>query len=155
MQYVYKNLTISNLFAQLPVDTLKINQRSYFNLPHSVLWGWLSMESLPQNPEFRNNSKIFHPRTYLGLGVGKPYCKGGDKPTHACRLISTLLFTFNSSTSFLQNFRIRASLCSRNTNWSMRLSSLIDVSPGHRPQRNVFLQRSIWCSIIIISLILL
>ena len=35
---------------------LKINQRSYYNLLNSAFWGWHSMESLPQNAEFRNNS---------------------------------------------------------------------------------------------------
>ena len=39
----------------------KINQRTYYYLPNSAFWGWLSMESQPQNPEFRNNPENFHP----------------------------------------------------------------------------------------------
>ena len=49
-----------NLNGQLSLDELKINQRSYNN-PNSAFWGWLSMESQPQNPEFRNNPENFHP----------------------------------------------------------------------------------------------
>ena len=40
----------------LPLDELKIHQRSYQNLPNSAFW-----ESQPQNPEFRNNPDNFHP----------------------------------------------------------------------------------------------
>ena len=36
------------------------NQRSYYNLPNSAFWGWLSMESQPQNPEFRINPENFN-----------------------------------------------------------------------------------------------
>ena len=34
---------------------------SLFNLSNSAFWGWLSTESQPQNPEFRNNLDNFHP----------------------------------------------------------------------------------------------
>ena len=43
------------------LDILKINQESYYNLPNSAFTGLLSMESQPQNPEFRNNPESFHP----------------------------------------------------------------------------------------------
>ena len=39
----------------------EIKQRSYYYLLNSGFWGWLSMESQPQNPEFRNNPENFHP----------------------------------------------------------------------------------------------
>ena len=42
-------------------DRLYINRKTYYNLPNSAFWGWLSMESQPQNPEFRNNPENFHP----------------------------------------------------------------------------------------------
>ena len=45
----------------LCLDNLKTNQTSYYNLPNFAFWGWLSMESQPQNPEFRNNPENFHP----------------------------------------------------------------------------------------------
>ena len=40
-----------------------ITQRSYmyYRLQNSAFWGWLSMESLSQNPEFRNNPENSHP----------------------------------------------------------------------------------------------
>ena len=34
------------------------------NVPNSAFWGWLSMESQPQNPEFRNNLGNSHPCKY-------------------------------------------------------------------------------------------
>ena len=40
---------------------VKTNQRGYYNLLNSAFWGWLSMESQPQNPEFRINPENFHP----------------------------------------------------------------------------------------------
>ena len=36
----------------MSLDRLKINQRSYYDLSNSAFWGWLSVESQPQNPEF-------------------------------------------------------------------------------------------------------
>ena len=55
-------LIISCLNGYLCLDNLKINQsRYYFNLPNSAFWDWLSMESQPQNPEFRINPENFHP----------------------------------------------------------------------------------------------
>ena len=57
-------LQIINIFklnGQLSFDELKINQRSYNNLPNSAFWGLLSFESQPQNREFRNNPVNFHP----------------------------------------------------------------------------------------------
>ena len=47
----------------MSLDRLKINQRSFYDLPNSAFWGWLSTESQPQNPEFRNNPENFHPCT--------------------------------------------------------------------------------------------
>ena len=53
--------TISSLNGQLSLHRLKINQKSYYNLTNSGFWGRLSVESRPQNPEFRNNPENFHP----------------------------------------------------------------------------------------------
>ena len=53
--------TILSLNGQLSLDRLKINQRSYYDTPNSAIWGRLSVESQPQNPEFRNNPENFHP----------------------------------------------------------------------------------------------
>ena len=57
-----KNLifTISSLTGWMSFDRLKIHQRSYCELPNSGFWGRLSVESQPQNPEFRNNPENFH-----------------------------------------------------------------------------------------------
>ena len=43
------------------MDKLKQNQKSGYYLQNSAFWGWLSMESRPQNLEFRNNPENFHP----------------------------------------------------------------------------------------------
>ena len=53
----------SKFNIQIPLDKLKLNQKSYSYLQNSGVWGWLSMESQPQNPEFRNNPENFHPCT--------------------------------------------------------------------------------------------
>ena len=45
---------------QLPLDRLYINRKTYYNLPNSAFWGWLSMESKPHYPESRNNPENFH-----------------------------------------------------------------------------------------------
>ena len=42
----------------------KTNQRIYYEIPNSAFWGWLSMESQPQNPEFRITPENFHPCIY-------------------------------------------------------------------------------------------
>ena len=47
--------SIPSLNGHLSIDKLKLNQRSCANLPNSGFWGWLSVESQPKNPEFRNN----------------------------------------------------------------------------------------------------
>ena len=39
--------TISSLNGQVSLGKLIINQRTYYNLPYSAFWGWLSMESQP------------------------------------------------------------------------------------------------------------
>ena len=49
------------------LDNLNTRQRSNYNLPNSGFWGWLSMESQPQNREFRNNPKNFHPAESMSL----------------------------------------------------------------------------------------
>ena len=49
------NVKKSNSNGPMSFDELKINQRSYYILPNSGFWGWLSLESQPQNPE------NFHP----------------------------------------------------------------------------------------------
>ena len=62
--YAYNFLQIINnikLNGQLSGYYLKINQKSYNNLPNSAFRGWLSMESQPQNPEFMNNPEHFRP----------------------------------------------------------------------------------------------
>ena len=55
---------ISSLNDKLCFNNLKSNQRSHYNLPNSAFWGWLSiglsMESQPQNPEFRIDPENFH-----------------------------------------------------------------------------------------------
>ena len=53
--------TISSLNDQLSLDKRKLNQRFHKNLPNSRFWGCLSVESQPQNLEFRNNPENFHP----------------------------------------------------------------------------------------------
>ena len=58
--YAYLIFTISSFNGQLSLDRLKINQRSYYDLPNSAFWGGLSVESQPENPEFRNNPENFH-----------------------------------------------------------------------------------------------
>ena len=57
-----QNWMISSLNDWLCSDNLKTNKRRYYyNLPNSAFWGWLSMESQPQNPEFRINPENFNP----------------------------------------------------------------------------------------------
>ena len=58
-----QKITISIFNGQLLSDKLILLQRSCYNLPNSVFWGWLSLESQPQNPEFRINPENFHPWT--------------------------------------------------------------------------------------------
>ena len=48
-----------NFNCTLSLDTLYSNKKIYYNLPNSAFWGWLSMESQPQNPEFRKILKTF------------------------------------------------------------------------------------------------
>ena len=43
------------LNGQLSYGILKVVQRIYYNLLNSAFWGWISVESQPQNPE------NFHP----------------------------------------------------------------------------------------------
>ena len=45
-------------------DCPKKNQRSFLNLSKSAFWGWLPVESQPQNSDFRNNTEKFHPCVY-------------------------------------------------------------------------------------------
>ena len=61
LHYAYNTTKNIKLTGQMSFNKLKINQRSHNNLPNSVIWGWLSMESQPQNPEFRINPENFHP----------------------------------------------------------------------------------------------
>ena len=56
-----QNIKKSKYNGQIPLDKLKLNQKSYHYLQNSAFWGRLSMESRPQNPEFRNNPENFHP----------------------------------------------------------------------------------------------
>ena len=55
------NYQNSKFNGQIALDKLKLNQKSYYNLQNSAFWGWLSMESQPQNPEFKNNPEYFLP----------------------------------------------------------------------------------------------
>ena len=70
----------------------KINQRSYYDLPNSAFWGCLSVESEPQNPEFRKNPKNFHPCKAL-----EHYCCTGWTLTHCLQL-----FVFFQNQHFLK-----------------------------------------------------
>ena len=67
-----QNIKNSKFNGQIPLDELKINQKSYYYLLNSAFWGWLSMGSQPQNPEFRNNPENFHP--CLTCCVVTPFC---------------------------------------------------------------------------------
>ena len=58
---IFKPAGCLQMFKWLCLENQKNNQRSYYNLPNSAFWGWLSMESQPQNPEFRINPANFHP----------------------------------------------------------------------------------------------
>ena len=58
-----------NLNGQLSQSELKINQRNYHYLPNSAFWGWLSIESQPQNPEFRNNPENVHRYKWVNLWI--------------------------------------------------------------------------------------
>ena len=60
MQNTYPILTVILLKCQLSLDKLKTNLIRCTNLRNSVFLDSLSMESQPQNPEFRNNPEIFH-----------------------------------------------------------------------------------------------
>ena len=57
---------IKNFKLKIPLDKLELSQKIYYYmyLQNSAFWGWLSMESQPQNPEFRNNPENFHPCMY-------------------------------------------------------------------------------------------
>ena len=55
------NIYNFKLNDQLSLDRPNMNQRTYYNLSNSAFWGWLSMESQPQDPEFRNDPENFHP----------------------------------------------------------------------------------------------
>ena len=52
-----------SLTLEIPI----LNQMKLYNLSNSAFWGWLSMESQPQNPEFRINPENFHPFVYKEL----------------------------------------------------------------------------------------
>ena len=57
---------VNNVMFKWSIDVLKTNQRSYLSLPNSAFWGWFSIESQPQYPEFRNNRENFHPWYWCG-----------------------------------------------------------------------------------------
>ena len=58
-------LNLRSLNDWLCFHNLKTNPGSYNNLPNSAIWGWLSNESQPQNPEFRINPENFYPCLYF------------------------------------------------------------------------------------------
>ena len=51
---------LNSLKSDLLTWRLNTSMDLYYNLPNSGFWGWLSVESQPQNPEFRNNPENFH-----------------------------------------------------------------------------------------------
>ena len=55
----------SKFKGQIPLNKLKLNQKSYYYLQISAFWGWLYVGIQPQNPEFRNNPENFQPCTYV------------------------------------------------------------------------------------------
>ena len=59
-----QNIKNSKLNDQIPLNKLKLNQKSYYYLQNSAFWGRLSMESQPKNPKFRSNPENFYPWTY-------------------------------------------------------------------------------------------
>ena len=50
---------------KMSLDRLKANQRSFYDLPNSAFLGWLSVESQPQNPDFRNNPENSHDMEHM------------------------------------------------------------------------------------------
>ena len=82
-------------------DNLKTNQRSYYKHPNLAFWGWLSfsLESQPQNPEFRINPENFHPWRQQQLSL---LCRNLSyltlsKPVMTYVLCSSRLFKFLGS----------------------------------------------------------
>ena len=63
-----------------PQTDWKINQRSWYILLNSAFWGWLSVESHPQNPEFRNNLENFHPSRWASSWDLCTNCRDFPKP---------------------------------------------------------------------------
>ena len=59
------SLNTQNFNGQFSLNRLYINRKTYYYLPKSAFWVWLSMESQPQNPEFRNNPENLHPGSYF------------------------------------------------------------------------------------------
>ena len=57
----FQNIKKSKFNGQIPLEKLKLNQKSYYYLQNSAFWGRLSMESRPKNPE------NFHPCLTLSL----------------------------------------------------------------------------------------
>ena len=57
--------------GQIPLDKLKLNQKSYYYLQNSAFWDWLSMESQPQNPELGIILKTFTHANKTGFGCSK------------------------------------------------------------------------------------
>ena len=50
--------------GQIPLDKLKLNQKSYYTCRIQHFEHQISMESQPQNPEFRSNPENFNQWTY-------------------------------------------------------------------------------------------
>ena len=61
LKLAYASIIIKNskFNGQIPLEKLKLNQKSYYYLQNSAFWDWLSIESQPQKPEFRNNPENF------------------------------------------------------------------------------------------------
>ena len=54
-----QNIKNSEFNGQIPLDKLKLNQKSYYYL--RIQYFEADFLNQPQNPEFRNNPENFHP----------------------------------------------------------------------------------------------
>ena len=72
----------------MSLDKQKINQRIFSNLPK------FSIMSQPQNTEFSNNSKTFHPRYIHSLDKGVPYPKLVFRPLNKRMQLKIIFFNY-------------------------------------------------------------
>ena len=65
-------LTILSLNGHLSLESIKYTREAIMIFLNSEFWGWLSMESQPQNSEFRNIPENFHPCDFAQkIGFGR------------------------------------------------------------------------------------